>query len=38
MSKNFGFDAEHITRNLIFDGRLTDAELSECCDGCRSWL
>lgn len=32
MSKNFGFDAEHITRNLIFDGRLTDAELSECCD------
>lgn len=32
MSKNFGFDAEHITCNLIFDGRLTDAELSECCD------
>lgn len=30
--KNFSFDAEHITRNLIFDGRLTDAELSECCD------
>ena len=32
MDKNTGFDAEHIARNLIFDGRLTDAELSECCE------
>lgn len=32
MDKNTGFDAEHIARNLIFDGRLPDVELSECCE------
>lgn len=32
MDKNAGFDAEHIARNLIFDGRLTNEELAECCE------